>query len=102
MTSDEANALVHWVKDHDTRFEATAKTDHEGSYVLLIHGEERTQFAPVRQIEEYSARYIDTAETGPTIREHWQRWLPELRGGRHGPLPINVARGAARLASDPK
>ncbi len=78
MTNDQTNALAQWIKDHDTRFEATAKEDDEGSYVLLIQSEERKQLQPVRQIEEYSARYIDTGETGPTIREHWDRWLPEI------------------------
>ncbi len=80
MTNDQTNALAQWIKDHDTRFEATAKEDDEGSYVLLIQSEERKQLEPVRHIEEYSARYIDTGETGPTIREHWNRWLPEITG----------------------
>ncbi len=80
MTSDQANALVQWIKDHDTRFEATEKEDHEGSYVLLTESEERKQLELVRHIEEYGARYIDTGETGPTIREHRNCWLPEMTG----------------------
>ncbi len=53
MTLEEANALEEWIKDHDTRYLAKAKTDADRCYVLLTRPEDGTELDPVYDIEEY-------------------------------------------------
>lgn len=79
MTREEASSLVQFIKDHDTRFEATAMDQDGESYVLLTEPVEGKRLDPVYAVEEYRQRHIDAADPGPTIREAWERWRAASR-----------------------
>lgn len=75
MTQDDAEALVQFITDHDTRFQAAAMTDAPEAWVQLTHPEDGRRLDPIYRIDEYGARHLAGAETGPTIAEAWARWL---------------------------
>ncbi len=82
MTLEEANALEEWIKDHDTRYLAKAKTDADRCYVLLTRPEDGTELDPIYDIEAYAARHIEGDDPGPTIHGAWQRWASSRLGSR--------------------
>ena len=77
MTPDDATALELFIKDHDTRFEPTARLGGEGATVALKEPRNGTQLEPVRSVEEYGARFIEARDPGPTIRGAWERWVAQ-------------------------
>lgn len=79
MTREEAAALVQFVKDHDTRYEATAVDRDAESFVQLSRSEDGTRLDPIYSIEQYGTRHIEAPEATPTICEAWEQWLPGMR-----------------------
>ena len=75
MTHDDAEALVQFIADHDTRFQAAAMTDEPEAGVQLTRPEDGRRLDPIYHIAEYGARHLTPEETGPTITEAWERWL---------------------------
>ncbi len=75
MTQDDAQALVQFITDHDTRFQATAMTDSPEAWVQLTRPEDGRRLDPIYHIAEYGTRHLTPEETGPTIAEAWERWL---------------------------
>jgi hypothetical protein len=74
MTHEEATALVTFIKDHDTRFEATVITDESRNGVQLTRPEDGTRLDPIYTLEGYGSHYIDQNNPSPTIREKWDAW----------------------------
>ena len=85
MTNEEASALVQFIKDHDTRYQATAMADDGECYVLLTRPEDGTRLDPVYTVEEYGEQHIDRMDSSPTIRDAWERWFAALRGDGEDP-----------------
>jgi len=76
MTHEDALRLAEFVKDHDKRFEAKAKTDDpESSHVLLTRASDGTTLEPITSIDEYRAQLIEADDPGPTVRAAWEKWL---------------------------
>ena len=76
MTHEEARALAQFIKDHDKRFEATARTEGPGGSVLLIRTSDGTALEPVVSTAQYKAEQIDQNDPGPTVRAAWEEWHP--------------------------
>lgn len=75
MTQEDALRLAEFVKDHDKRFEAKAKTDDAGSsHVLLTRASDGTTLDPITSIDQYRAQLIEADDPGPTVREAWEKW----------------------------
>ena len=76
MTHEDAQRLAEFVKDHDKRFEAKAKTDDEGkgSHVLLTLASDGTTREPITSIDQYRAELIEEDDPGPTVRAAWEKW----------------------------
>jgi hypothetical protein len=74
MTTDDAQALRQFIKDHDTRFEATVSGEGADAAVELRSLEEGAPLERVESIEQYRHRFIEAHEPGPTIREAWEKW----------------------------
>jgi hypothetical protein len=79
MTHEEATALVTFIKDHDTRFEAAVIADESGNGVQLTQPEDGTRLAPIYTLESYASQYIDQNNPSPTIREKWDAWRSKGR-----------------------
>ena len=77
MTHDEAAHLAEFIKDHDKRFEAKAKTDDGAdAHVLLTRADDGTTLTPIAQIAQYRSEWIESNDPGPTVRAAWDRWHP--------------------------
>jgi hypothetical protein len=76
MTKSEAEALVLFIKDHDTRFTATVAGEGSDSTVQLSQPD-GTGLDPVHSTSEYYDRFIGGPDPGPTIRAAWEKWKPE-------------------------
>ena len=76
MTHEDAQRLAEFVKDHDKRFEAKAKTDDEdeGSHVLLTRASDGTTLEPITTIDQYRTQLIEEDDPGPTVRAAWEKW----------------------------
>ena len=76
MTKEDAQRLAEFVKDHDKRFEAKAKTDDgaEGSHVLLTRASDGTVLEPITSIDQYRTELIEGDDPGPTVRAAWEKW----------------------------
>jgi hypothetical protein len=78
MSWEQAESLVEFVKDHDKRFSAKAKTDDEPDcWVLLVRASDETELPPVSDLEQYRADHIEGDDPGPTVRAAWEKWLAE-------------------------
>lgn len=76
MTEKDALRLAEFVKDHDKRFEAKAKTDDPGTiHVLLTRASDGTTLEPITSVDQYWERLIDGDDPGPTVRAAWETWL---------------------------
>ena len=76
MTIADANALEQFIKDHDTRMKASAVDCGAESYVALVQHRDGSELEPVRSMEDYQKRYVESSSAGPTIRESWEKWRP--------------------------
>lgn len=76
MTHEDARRLAEFVKDHDKRFEAKAKTDDEDedSQVLLTRASDGTTLEPITSMDQYQAQLIEQDDPGPTVRAAWEKW----------------------------
>ncbi len=80
MTQEDALRLAEFVKDHDKRFEAKAKTDASesdgagDSHVLLTCVADGTTLEPITSVDQYQAQLIDADDPGPTVRAAWEKW----------------------------
>ena len=76
MTHEDAQRLAEFVKDHDKRFEAKAKTDGEAgdSHVLLTLASDGTSLEPITSIEQYREQLIEADDPGPTVKAAWEKW----------------------------
>jgi hypothetical protein len=74
MSNDEAEALRRFIKDHDTRFEASVSGEGGRASVELRSLEEGAPLERVESIEQYRESFIDAHDPGPTIREAWEKW----------------------------
>lgn len=80
MTREDALRLAEFVKDHDKRFEAKAKTDDPqtddagGSHILLTRASDGTTLEPIMEIEQYRAHLIEDDDPGPTVCAAWEKW----------------------------
>jgi len=75
MTTEDALRLAEFVKEHDKRFEAKAKTDDpEGIHVLLTRASDGTMLEPIMSIDQYRAELIEGDDPGPTVRAAWEKW----------------------------
>ena len=76
MTHEDARRLAEFVKDHDKRFEAKAKTDDqgEGSHVLLTRASDGTTLEPIMSVDQYRAHLIEEDDSGPTVCAAWEKW----------------------------
>jgi len=76
MTHEDAQRFAEFVKDHDKRFEAKAKTDDEGSdsHVLLTRASDGMALEPITSIDQYRAQLIEADDPGPTVRAAWEKW----------------------------
>ncbi len=76
MTKEDAKRLAEFVKDHDKRFEAKAKTDDsEGdSHVLLTRASDGTTLDPITSIDQYQSQMIEADDPGPTVKAAWEKW----------------------------
>ena len=81
MTHEDALRLAEFVKDHDKRFEAKAKTNDSetdsegGSHVLLTRASNGTTLEPITTIDQYRAQLIEDDDPGPTVRAAWEKWM---------------------------
>ena len=76
MTIDDANALEQFIKDHDTRMKPSAVDCGEKSYVALVQHRDGSELEPIRSMDEYRERFVESGSAGPTIRESWEKWRP--------------------------
>ena len=79
MTQEDAALLAQFVKDHDKRFTAKAKTDEADeadAHVLLTRADDGTALPPITQITQYRADWIEGDDPGPTVRAAWDKWQP--------------------------
>ena len=76
MTHEDARRLAEFVKDHDKRFEAKAKTDDEAgdSHVLLTRVADGTTLEPITSIDQYREQQIEGDDPGPTVKAAWEKW----------------------------
>jgi len=76
MTHEDARRLAEFVKDHDKRFEAKAKTDDAGkdSHVLLTRVADGTTREPITSFDQYRASLIEGDDPGPTVQAAWEKW----------------------------
>ena len=76
MTQEDAQRLAEFVKDHDKRFEAKAKTDDQGggSHILLTRASDGTTLEPITSVDQYRAQLIEEDDPGPTVRAAWEKW----------------------------
>ena len=76
MTHEDARRLAEFVKDHDKRFEAKAKTDDqgEGSHVLLTRASDGTTLEPITSVDQYREQQIERDDPGPTVKAAWEKW----------------------------
>ncbi|HEY0737031.1 MAG TPA: hypothetical protein VGD69_19100 [Herpetosiphonaceae bacterium] len=81
MTHEEAAALEQWIKDHDTRFQATATADDTEHGVQLTSPDDGTQLPMIYRIEDYGRQHIEQGNASPTIREKWASWRAESGSG---------------------
>ena len=78
MTEANAQRLAEFVKDHDKRFEAKAKTeDAGGGHVLLTRVADGTALEPIMSIDQYRAQLIEEDDPGPTVRAAWEKWMTQ-------------------------
>ena len=77
MTTEQAQALRQWIKDHDTRFEASVSGEGADVAVELRPPGEGTPVERVESAAQYGERFIEAHDPGPTIREAWERWKAE-------------------------
>ena len=77
MTPSEALRLAQFIKDHDKRFEAKAKTEGAESFVLLTSAVDSMELEPIYQIAQYHNAYIVREDPGPTVRAAWEQWQPQ-------------------------
>lgn len=83
MSEDDARWLAEFIKDHDKRFEAKAKTDGPDAVVLLTQADDGTELEPLADITQYQATHIDGEDDpGPTVRAAWERWQNPVGPGR--------------------
>ena len=81
MTHEDALRLAEFVKDHDKRFEAKAKTDDSEnddmgvSYVLLTRASDGTMLEPITSMDQYREQLIEGDDPGPTVRAAWGTWV---------------------------
>lgn len=76
MEKKEALRLAEFVKDHDKRFEAKAKTeDTDGGHVLLTRVSDGTTLEPIPRLDQYRQRLIEGDDPGPTVRAAWEKWV---------------------------
>ncbi len=81
MTEDEAAGLAEFIKDHDKRFEAKARTGEGEGVVLLTRASDGAEMEPLRSPEQYQAAHIEQDDPGPTVRAAWQRWSEKTASG---------------------
>lgn len=75
MEKEEAMRLAQFIKDHDKRFEASAKTDElDSNYVLLTRVSDGTTLEPITRMDQYQHRLIEDDDPGPTVRAAWENW----------------------------
>ena len=76
MTKEDAQRLAEFVKDHDKRFEAKAKTDDEAgdSHVLLTLASDGTTREPITSINQYRTELIEADDPGPAVKAAWEKW----------------------------
>jgi len=76
MTNEDALRLAEFVKDHDKRFEAKAKTDDEAGdgHVLLTRASDGTALEPITDLDQYRESLIEGDDPGPTVRAAWEKW----------------------------
>ena len=88
MTHEDAAHLALFIKDHDKRFEAKAKTDETDAHVLLTRVDDGTTLPPITEIAQYHADWIEGDDPGPTVRAAWDKWQPrETQGPAQGDTP---------------
>lgn len=76
MTKEDTLRLAEFVKDHDKRFEAKAKTEDPAECrVLLTRASDGKTLEPVTSIDQYRAQLIEADDPGPTVRAAWEKWL---------------------------
>ncbi len=69
MTTEDALRLAEFIKDHDKRFKAKAKTDDpESVHVLLTRASNGATLEPITTIDQYRAQLIEADDPGPTVR----------------------------------
>jgi hypothetical protein len=71
MDAEEAAALEQFIKDHDTRYVASAMPDG----AVLLKQTSEGQEVTVHSIAEYEAQFIKGRDPGPTIKEAWGKWM---------------------------
>jgi len=74
MTQEDALRLAEFIKDHDKRFEAKAKTDEPDISVLLTRVSDGTPLEPITSIDQYRESLIENNDPGPTVRDAWEKW----------------------------
>ncbi len=75
MEKEDALRLAEFIKDHDKRFEAKAKTDDpDGSHVLLTRVSDGTTLDPITHLDQYRERLLEGDDPGPTVRDAWEKW----------------------------
>ena len=76
MTHEDARRLAEFVKDHDKRFEAKAKSDDAGgdSHVLLTRASDGTTLEPITSVDQYRTQLIEEDDPGPTVCAAWAKW----------------------------
>ncbi len=74
MTLDVAQALKQFIKDHDTRFEASVSGEDDDASVELRSLGDGVTLERVESWAQYGERFIQSRDPGPTIRAAWERW----------------------------
>jgi hypothetical protein len=81
MTPEDAQLLAEFIKAHDKRFEAKAKTEAPGDrFVLLTRISDGTTLDPVTSIDQYCEPSI-TSEERHTVRHPDMTKSPARKGG---------------------
>lgn len=75
MNRSEAEALVLFIKDHDTRA-TPAVMGEEGESFVQLTDPSGAVLEPIRSVAEYHERFIAARDPGPTIRAAWEKWKP--------------------------
>ncbi len=81
MTEEQAHQFAEFIKDHDKRFEAKARSNGGESAVLLTLAADGTALEPISDISEYQRTQMDENDPGPTVRAAWDKWRVQHYGG---------------------